>query len=122
MASSISLKRYLDEKQHKKSKIADLKKQELSEEIIQYTDLDFAFVMNELSINIYKSKDDESTPTSQYRTPTEEFNTDEADSNRSKTIFSLLDQLSLERKISFKIKQLEMGMVQRTYDMKVALK
>lgn len=47
VASSMSLKRYLDEKQARKpKKPVDIKKQELSEEIIQYTDLEFAFVMN----------------------------------------------------------------------------
>lgn len=50
VASSMSLKRYLDEKQARKpKKPVDIKKQELSEEIIQYTDLEFAFVMNGLS-------------------------------------------------------------------------
>lgn len=42
----MSLKRYLDEKQQRKVKKPDPKKQDLSEEIIQYTDLEFAFVMN----------------------------------------------------------------------------
>lgn len=42
----MSLKRYLDEKQQRKVKKPDTKKQDLSEEIIQYTDLEFAFVMN----------------------------------------------------------------------------
>lgn len=49
VASSMSLKRYLDEKQARKpKKPVDVKKQDLSEEIIQYTDLEFSFVMNGL--------------------------------------------------------------------------
>lgn len=44
----MSIKRYLDEKQLRKVKKPDVKKHELSEEIIQYTDLEFAFVMNGL--------------------------------------------------------------------------
>lgn len=46
VSSSMSLKRYLDEKQQRKPKRPEHKRQELSEEIVQYTDLEFAFVMN----------------------------------------------------------------------------
>lgn len=48
VASSLSLKRFLDEKQQRKAKKPDVIQHDLSEEIIQYTDLEFAFVMNGL--------------------------------------------------------------------------
>lgn len=45
VASSMSLKRYLDERQ--KPKILENKQREISEEeITQYTDLEFGFVLN----------------------------------------------------------------------------
>lgn len=84
--------------------------------------------VSELSINIYKSnkRDIDSTPTSQYRTPTEEFQDDQQSisvvSNRCSAMESVMSECNQELKLSFQIKQLEMGMVQRTYDMKVALK
>lgn len=45
--SSRSLLRYLDEKQQRKPKKPETKKREITdEEIIQYTDLEFSFVLN----------------------------------------------------------------------------
>ncbi|KAJ6629556.1 Vacuolar protein sorting-associated protein 13, partial [Pseudolycoriella hygida] len=129
IASSKSFIRYLDEKQLRKPKKPEPKNPELSNtlEIIQYTDLEFSFVMNELSVNIYKSnkREIDSTPTSQYRTPTEEFQDDQQSvsivSNRCSVMESVMNESNQELKLSFQIKQLEMGLVQRTYDMKVSL-
>lgn len=46
-SSSRSLLRYLDEKQQRKPKKPEIKKREITdEEIIQYTDLEFSFVLN----------------------------------------------------------------------------
>lgn len=86
--------------------------------------------LSELSVNIYKSnkKDIDSTPTSQYRTPTEEFPNEpdqqstSVTSNRYSVMDSVMNECNQELKLSFQIKQLEMGLVQRTYDMKVSLK
>lgn len=83
--------------------------------------------VSELSVNIYKSnkRDVDSTPTSQYRTPTEEFQDDQSmsvASQRCSVMESVLNESNQELKLSFQIKQLEMGLVQRTYDMKVSLK
>ena len=64
----------------------------------------------------------DSTPTSLYRTPSEEFFEDAIDSRRQSEITGMYGQQNHERKISIQVKQLEMGMVQRTYDMKVSLK
>lgn len=47
VASSMSLKRYLDERQQSKPKRSDIKQREISdEEITQYTDLEFSFELN----------------------------------------------------------------------------
>lgn len=86
----------------------------------------FFLLVLELYINIYRTKEIDSTPTSQYRTPTEEFEHESLPFHRQSIISSVPpgnhQQNQNERKISFQIKQLEMGMVQRTYDMKVSLK
>lgn len=87
----------------------------------------FSFYL-ELSVNIYKSnkREIDSTPTSQYRTPTEEFQDDQHSisvvSHRYDAMESVMNECNQELKLSFQIKQLEMGLVQRTYDMKVSLK
>lgn len=47
VSSSMSLKRYLDEKQLRKPKKPEIKQRDISdEEITQYTDLEFSFVLN----------------------------------------------------------------------------
>lgn len=46
-SSSMSLKRYLDDKQKAKPKKPEPKQNQISdEEIVQYTDLEFSFVLN----------------------------------------------------------------------------
>lgn len=71
-------------------------------------------------MNIYKDKEDLVTPVSQYRTPTEDFNPD-GSFQRHGTV-SELETLGLPKLLSFKVKQLEMAIVQRTYDQKVSVK
>lgn len=47
VASSMSLKRYLDERQSKSKKLDNSKQRDITdEEITQYTDLEFAFELN----------------------------------------------------------------------------
>lgn len=49
-ASSMSLKRYLDERQAK-PKLLDVKQREITdEEITQYTDLEFSFELNGMNV------------------------------------------------------------------------
>lgn len=73
----------------------------------------------EISINIYKDREDLPTPASQYRTPTEECNPD--GSLVAQGSVSELHALGLPRLLSFKVKQLKMDLVQRTYDMTVSV-
>lgn len=74
-----------------------------------------------MSVNIYRTHEVDSTPTSQYRTPTEEFLV-EIENQYTDDISTIVSQQCNEKKISFQVKQLEMGVVQRTYDMNVSLK
>lgn len=74
----------------------------------------------EISVNIYKEREDLITPISQYQTPTDECNPDGSLVTRGSV--SELEALGLPKLLSFKVKQLEMELVQRTYDMKVSVK
>lgn len=74
-----------------------------------------------MSVNIYRTREIDSTPTSQYRTPTEEFVVD-IENRYSDDVSTIVSQQSNEKKLSFQVKQLEMGVIQRTYDMNVSLK
>lgn len=78
------------------------------------------FVVLELSVNIYRDVEDLQSPDSQYKTPTEEFASTSI-STRDSSIVSEWGDL-VRNQLVFKVKHLEMGMVQRTYDMKVSLK
>lgn len=75
----------------------------------------------ELSVNIYRDADDLPSPASQYKTPTEEF-ANASIRTRDSSIVSELDGPARQNQLTFKAKHLEMGMVQRTYDMKVSLR
>lgn len=73
-------------------------------------------------MNIYRTREIDSTPTSQYRTPTEEFLVEIENQQFTDDVTTILSQQCNEKKLSFQVKQLEMGVVQRTYDMTVSLK
>lgn len=121
-ASSMSLKKYLDERQQAKPKRPELKQRDiLDEEIVQYTDLEFAFELSQVSVNIYKESDILLTPNSNYATPTEEFKSTTSTIASADSI-SELETIGMPKRLSFSVKQLEMSMVQRTYDMKVSMK
>lgn len=90
----------------------------MQEEITQYTDLTVDFVMKEFSFVIYKPKSPSTTPSSEYRTPVEDV---QALTLKAAQSPSIVDD-EQDNIISFVVKQLEMSMVQRTYDMKVSLK
>lgn len=62
------------------------------------------------------------TPNSEYETPTEEFQSATGTIMTSSDSVSELELIGLPKQLSFKVKQLEMAMVQRTYDMKVSMK
>lgn len=74
------------------------------------------FKLAEISVNIYKDSDVAVTPDSKYGTPPEEFKTPTG------TICSEFESIGLPKQLSFSVKQLEMSLVQRTYDMKMSMK
>lgn len=73
-------------------------------------------------MNIYKDSEAAITPNSKYETPTEEFQSATGTIITTSSSVSELEQIGLPKQLSFKIKQLEMAMVQRTYDMKLSMK
>lgn len=79
------------------------------------------FLFAELSINIYRSNGNSSTPPSMYRTPTDEFDSLMLTRNSFSSYVSAPTSHK-DRNISIQVKQLEMGIIQRTYDMKVSMK
>lgn len=103
-----------------------------SAEMVQFTDLELSFVMNELCINLYRVSEvaDQSPATQSYRTPPEEFVSTSESSDQlqfpnaphhPRPSLASVD-LSGGRHLSMRVRQLEFSMVQRTYDLKVALK
>ncbi|EAL40459.3 AGAP005082-PA [Anopheles gambiae str. PEST] len=135
-SSSLSLLKYLDEKQVKLPKIhrppealnpADA----VDGDVVQFTDMEIKFELHECSLTIFKMNGGGTGSSSSdvFATPTEEFSQSpvEQDYHPHKSVaFNVPYGGSVgsnQRKIiAFKVKQLEMTMVQRTYDLKVALK
>lgn len=62
------------------------------------------------------------TPNSKYETPLEEFQSATGTIFTSSESESELELIGLPKQLSFKVKQLEMTMVQRTYDINVSMK
>lgn len=82
----------------------------------------FSFFSAEVSVNIFKDHDAVVTPNSKYETPTEEFQSATCSILTTSESISELELIGLPKQLSFQVKQLEMSMVQRTYDMKVSMK
>uniref|UniRef100_A0A182NLZ6 Vacuolar protein sorting-associated protein 13 n=1 Tax=Anopheles dirus TaxID=7168 RepID=A0A182NLZ6_9DIPT len=134
-SSSLSLLKYLDEKQVKLPKIhrppealnpADA----VDGDVVQFTDMEIKFELHECSLTIFKMTGGGTGSSSSdvFATPTEEFSQSpvEQDYPERKSVAFNMPYTSVstnQRKIiAFKAKHLEMTMVQRTYDLKVALK
>ncbi|XP_055612800.1 intermembrane lipid transfer protein Vps13-like, partial [Uranotaenia lowii] len=130
--SSLSLLKYLDEQQQKLTKIQrpveNLNTSDMVDgEVVQFTDLEVRFVLNELSLTIFKISATGNSSSDEFATPTEEFDQLTLEQQllqpRKSVVFNVPFSSADSRKImSFKVKQLEMDMVQRTYDLKVNLK
>ncbi|XP_065079310.1 intermembrane lipid transfer protein Vps13 isoform X3 [Ochlerotatus camptorhynchus] len=130
-SSSLSLLKYLDDKQQKLTKIQrpvdNLNTSDaLDGEVVQFIDLEVRFVLNECSLTIFKISGTGSTSSDVFTTPTEEFSQSPLEQSlmqRKSVTFNVPFAHANSRKIvAFKVKQLEMNMVQRTYDLKVDLK
>lgn len=125
VSSSRSLMKFLDlEKKKKKKKSNSPPASELTDEIIQFTDLEANFVLKEFSVLLYKPRNIDLSPSDEFVTPTEEFQTSDSLSMSTvkQTFSDSIDGFEKEKLLSFSVLQLEMSAVQRTYDMKVELK
>lgn len=137
MASSMSQRRFLGDggvahrsvKAQTQDAFKSVPMSDPSADIVQFTDLELSFVMNELCVNLYRVSEvsDMSPATQSYRTPPEEFvlasdNTDHLPSTTHPRPSLASVDLSGGRHLSMRVRQLELSMVQRTYDLKVALK
>lgn len=87
-------------------------------------DTDIFLLFAEVSVNIFKDTEGQTvvTPNSKYETPTEEFQSATCSILTASDSVSELELIGLPKQLSFQVKQLEMSMVQRTYDMKVSMK
>ncbi|XP_029725509.1 intermembrane lipid transfer protein Vps13 isoform X2 [Aedes albopictus] len=130
-SSSLSLLKYLDEKQQKLTKIQrpveNLNTSDaLDGEVVQFIDLEVRFVLNECSLTIFKISGTGTSSSEVFTTPTEEFPQSPLDQTlmqRKSVTFNVpFTHVNSQKIVAFKVKQLEMNMVQRTYDLKVALK
>lgn len=119
MSSTLSLKKYLEDRHKKPKKPEGI---EIGEEIVQYTDMEVHFELQEVSLTVYKAKEYRETPSDEYQTPTEEFQSGSLSSKRFSEVVSEADDTAPEKLLTFKVQQLEMAMIQRTYDMNVTLK
>ncbi|XP_052870380.1 intermembrane lipid transfer protein Vps13 [Anopheles cruzii] len=133
VSSSLSLLKYLDEKQAKLPKISRPVEMAtaLDGEIVQFIDMEIKFELNECSLTVCKSGGDGPLSSSSdiFTTPTEEFSQSPEEQLTPQTKIVAFDLPSIgatnenqQKIIAFKFKQLEMTMVQRTYDLKLALK
>lgn len=152
IASSMSLKRYLDERQSK-PKLLESKQRDISEEeLTQYTDLEFGFELNgkqiwckiscrklfsnwieyltyfpEISIKIFKDCEELLSPKSSSSPSDETASVTEEYASATGTISTLgsvseLESIGLPKQLALTVKQLEMAVTQRTYDLKVSMK
>ena len=124
LGSSLSLLKFLDEKQQllqKKPSVGD--NIDVTDDVVQFIDLEANFVLNEISITILKSASTGSSSTEEYATPTEDFSNTNLPTPSFKSVaFDVPSTYNRKKMLTIKAKQLEMNMTQRTYDLKVDLK
>jgi vacuolar protein sorting-associated protein 13A/C len=127
--SSLSLiTKYLDDKQKENRSIVPsetLRPDDTVDEVVQFTDLEVHFVLNACSLTIFKAVCTNTSSTDTFATPTGELAESPLDVEiaQKSVAFDVPDFVANQAKIlSFHVRQLEMNVVQRTYDLKVALK
>lgn len=125
-SSSMSLLKYLDEKQKVYNRVKhDTVESDFIAEQTQFTDFDIFFALNELSITFDRDTQDGSCET--FATPQGEYSSDresiptvalcEADDN-----LNTATDATNSRTLSCKVKQVELNLVQKTYEMKVDIR
>lgn len=132
VGSSLSLLKFLDEKQQKLQKRLDPPPEtDVTDGVVQFTEVEAYFILEEIAITICKSKkvEREDSSSDEFGTPNEEF----VDASNklafvSPSYKSVTSEMPLaeiqdrEKMLCVKIKKLEMTAAQRTYELKVDLK
>lgn len=136
LGSSLSLLKFLDEKQQKLAKRKETVQEniDVTDEVVQFTDLEAYFVLKEISITICKSNTSvtsNSSSSDEFETPSEEFTSDN-DNKELNAVSSTAKSVQFdvptgkigdrEKMLCVKVKKLEMTAAQRTYELKVDLK
>lgn len=129
VGSSSSLLRLLEDKQPKFQKRIE-SVQEVHDgvdDVVQFTDFEGVFILEEISIVVWKSKINHESSSDEFGTPSEEFSDDSntfvSPSRKSITFETPSSMLPNQEKIlSIRIKKLEISCTQRTFDLKVDLK
>lgn len=135
IGSSLSLLKFLDEKQQKLQKRLDPppESQDLTDSVVQFTELEAYFVLEEIAITICKasfSTTDNQSSSDEFGTPSEEFVDAECKplnfvSPSFKSVnfdLPINSEEKREKMLCIKVKKLEMTAAQRTYELKVDLK
>lgn len=131
LGSSLSLLKFLDEKQQiltKKSELAIENQQDVTDGVVQFTELEAFFILHEISITICKPSKSGTSSSDEFATPIEEFSpVGEKLMNLPtpsfKSVgFDIPSTPEQKKMLSIKVKQLEMNMAQMTYELKLALK
>jgi vacuolar protein sorting-associated protein 13A/C len=133
LGSSLSLLKYLDEKQQmltKKSEGSAENAQDATDgTVVQFTELEAYFILNEISITICKPSKSGASSSEEFATPIEDFSPVAETSVNLPTPsfksvgFDIPSSSPVHAKmLSIKIKQLEMKMAQKTYELNVTLK
>ncbi|XP_070507341.1 intermembrane lipid transfer protein Vps13 isoform X3 [Chironomus tepperi] len=136
IGSSLSLLKFLDEKQQKLQKRFDPPPEntDLIDGVVQFTEVEAYFVLHEVAITICKAKtqtEEYESSSDEFETPSEEF-VDAVDKQLNvvspsfKSIVNFDTPYSTianrEKMMCIKVKKLEMNAAQRTYELKVDLK
>lgn len=130
VGSSLSLLKFLDEKQQKLQKRSEPPPEsaDVTDGVVQFTEVEAYFVLEEIAITICKSRAiSKDSSSDEFGTPSEEF----ADASckmafvspsfKSVT-FDMPPASDREKMLCIKVKKLELTAVQRTYEIKVDLK
>lgn len=133
VGSSLSLLKFLDDKQQKLQKRLDPppEAQDLTDGVVQFTEVEAYFVLEEIAITICKSRPEpEDSSSDEFGTPSEEFVDAESKqltfmSPSFKSVQFDMPSTSMqdrEKMLCVKVKKLELTAAQRTYELKVDVK
>jgi vacuolar protein sorting-associated protein 13A/C len=132
VGSSLSLLKFLDENQKKLQKRLDPPPENLdsTDGVVQFTEVEAYFVLNEIVITICKSKyresQNEESSSDEFGTPAEEFTDERQVISPSFKSVNFEEPSSIignrQKMMCMKVKKFEMTAAQKTYELKVDLK